>query len=110
MPPSGDTVMATAFLPGTTELLVLLRSGDTGGRLERWANFGRGARRVLYSFNYGWDLAVRADGTAAIISSLGRYFPTPPPAYLVDPQTGKATTLTLGAASYSLGLVSVRLR
>ena len=102
--------MATAFLPGTTELLVLLRSGDTGGRLERWANFGRGARRVLYWFNCGWDLAVRADGTAAIISSLGRYFPTPPPAYLVDPQTGKATTLTLGAASYSLGLVSVRLR
>jgi len=110
MPPSGDTVMATAFLPGTTELLVLLRRGDTDGRLERWANFGRGARRVLYSFNYGWDLAVRVDGSAAIISSLGRYFPTPPPAYLIDPQTGQATTLTLGAASYSLGLVSVRLR
>jgi hypothetical protein len=110
MPPSGDAMMDTAFLPGTTDLLVLLRRGDTDARLERWANFGGGARRVLYSFSYGWDLAVRADGTAAIISSLGRYFPTPPPAFLIDPQTGQPTTLNLGAASYSLGLVSVRFR
>jgi len=110
MPPADDVVMDAAFLPGTTDLLVLLRRGDADARLERWAAFGSGAHRVLYSFNYAWDLAVRADGTAAIVSSLGRYFPTPPPAYLIDPQTGQATSLNLGAASYSLGLVSVRFR
>jgi hypothetical protein len=110
MPQGDEAVMARVFLPGTKDLLVLLRKGDTEARLERWADFGGGARRTLYSFSYGWDLAVRADGTAAIITSLGRYFPTPPPAYLVDPHTGQVTTLDLGAAPYSVGLVSVRFR
>src|SRR5688500_15847860 len=108
--PRGDeAVMDTAFLPGTKDMLVLLRK-DTDARLERWADFGGGPRRTLHSFTYGWDLAVRVDGTAAIITSLGRYFPTPPPAFLVDPHTGQVTILDLAAAPYSARLVSVRLR
>jgi hypothetical protein len=104
-----DRQLQTAY--PVSEHVSVRRFSATRPWVSIWDPITLGAGLIACSTRSVTDRTWRfADATAAIISSLGRYFPTPPPAYVIDPQTGQATTLNLGAASYSLGLVSLRLR